>query len=360
MTRRPALIALVFTIAALAGCGGGAATPRGAGSPAGDLESGLIVQLQGDASLKRSGWRDYAPALFGTPFRKGDLLRVDASARATVACADLALAELGSGVNGFPCTATGAAPLVYSGGLAAATRGDPGTGEFPLVISPRKTKLLDPRPLLRWTPVAGAASYAVNLQGTSWSTVVEGATELAYPAGAPALQPGTAYRLVVEANGRSSNEEASAGLGFTLLGEAGARRVRDSEAKIRALGLPDASALLLLANQYANAGLVAEAIGLLEAAGEPAESALARLLGDLYLAVGLNREAETRYQGALALSAQLNDTEGQASAYASLGRIYDLLGNREEAGTHLEQAALLYEKLGDAQTAAEMRTLRSR
>ena len=38
--------------------------PRPAG---GGTESGLIVGVQGDAAVKRAGWRDYAPALFGAP-----------------------------------------------------------------------------------------------------------------------------------------------------------------------------------------------------------------------------------------------------------------------------------------------------
>ncbi len=112
--------------------------------------------MQGDAAVKRAGWRDYAPALFGAPLRRGDLLRLGSAGSATVACADLKLATVEGGVSGYPCQTAPRTPLVYEGTLLNPTRGDGGSGDAPLVISPRKTKLLNPRPVLRWQPVPGA------------------------------------------------------------------------------------------------------------------------------------------------------------------------------------------------------------
>jgi predicted negative regulator of RcsB-dependent stress response len=343
----------------LAACGGTRqGTTPAASDATGDVRSGIIVAVQGEASVKRAGWQTYAPAFFGALFHKGDLLRLGASGRSTVACADLELAELPPGVSGFPCkTASGQGELVYRGNLAIPTRGEPEQGEYPVVVSPRKTRLLAPDPTLHWAAVPGATSYRVSLQGTDWSTIVEDATELAYPPDAPALEPGTSYRLIVEAGERSSAEEPGAGLGFTFLAADEAQAVRGAEAKIRALGLADTPARLLVANLYANHGLYAEAIELLlPLAGSP-EPAVARLQGDLYLGIGLNRQAEESYLKALDLSQGANDPEGQATARAVLGRIYDLLGNRQEAARHWQEALAGYEQLGDKAKITELRGL---
>ncbi len=321
-------------------------------------QTGIIVTVQGDASVKRAGWQNYAPALFGVPLRKGDLLRLATAARVVVACADLKLSELPAGVSGFPCN-TDASPeaLVYAGRLASPTRGEPAIGEYPVVISPRLTKLLDPRPTLRWTAVPGETSYRISLQGTDWSTTVDGATELAYPSDAPALKPGTAYRLVVAAGERSSTEETGAGLGFILLEASEAEAVHAAEAKIRALGLADAATRLLVANLYANHGLYAEAIELLAPLTNAGKPAVPRLVGDLYLSVGLNRQAEESYLQALRLSEGASDVEGQAAAHATLGSIYESLGSRDEAARHWQAAIAGYEQLGDQAKIAQLRAL---
>jgi lipoprotein NlpI len=78
-------------------------------------------------------------------------------------------------------------------------------------------------------------------------------------------------------------------------------------------------------------------------------------LGDLYLSVGLNRQAEERYLAALAGSALAADLEGQAQAHHALGRTYDALGDRAAARRSLTDALALYERLGDASKAAEVK-----
>jgi hypothetical protein len=335
----------------LLGCA--ASQPAPARPAVGGTESGLIVGVQGDAAVKRAGWRDYAPALFGAPFRRGDLLRLGSAGSATVACADLKLATVEGGVSGYPCQTAPPSPLVYEGTLLNPTRGDSGSGDIPLAIAPRKTKVLNPRPVLRWQPVPGAKSYKVSLQGTNWATEVNGANELSYPDSAPALHPGVNYRLIVTAGDRSSSEEPGAGLGFSVLGAEEAKTVTDAEAKIRALGLAETPAALLIANVYATNGLYAEAIEALERLPGSQEPAVLRLLGDLYVSTGLNRLAEERYLTALARSEALSDVEGQAQAHHALGRIYEALGNPTEARRHLSDALVLYDRLGDAKKAAE-------
>jgi len=346
-----ASVVLFGAVWMLLGCGAPQPTPaRPAG---GGTESGLIVGVQGDAAVKRAGWRDYAPALFGAPLRRGDLLRLGSAGSATVACADLKLATVEGGVSGYPCQTAPRTPLVYEGTLLNPTRGDNGSGDTPLVISPRKTKLLNPRPVLRWQPMPGAKSYKLSLRGTNWTAEMSGASELPYPDSAPALQPGVTYRLVVTAGDRSSSEEPGAGLGFSVLGAAEAKAVKEAEAKIRALSLTETATALLIANVYATNGLYAEAVEGLERLPGPQEPAVLRLLGDLYISTGLNRLAEERYTTALARSEALSDVEGQAQAQHALGRIYEALGNPTEARRHLSAALALYDRLGDAKQAAE-------
>jgi hypothetical protein len=343
-----ALVALTAT-----SCAAPQPTPARPGDAASRTESGLIVGVQGDAAVKRAGWRDYAPALFGAPLRRGDLLRLGSAGSATVACADLKLASVEGGVSGYPCQTAPRTPLVYEGTLLNPTRGDSGSGDYPLVISPRKTKLLNPRPVLRWQPMPGAKSTKAGLQGTNWATEVSGASELSYPESAPALQPGVTYRLIVTSGDRSSSEEPGAGLGFSVIGTEEAKAVKVAEAKIRALGLTETATALLIANVHATNGLYAEAIEGLERLPAPQEPAVLRLLGDLYISTGLNRLAEERYSAALVRSEELNDVEGQAQAHHALGRIYDALGNAADARRHLTDALALYDRLGDAQKSAE-------
>src|SRR6266571_4931929 len=125
----------------------------------------LAVFIEGQVSVKRKGWTSYAPVVFGTSLRRGDLLRLDDSSRAKVVCSDLTLHDLSPGIGGVPCE--GAQPLLRrpDGSMINATRSWPSDGSFPMVLSPRMTKLLSPHPVLRWTPVKGTTDYQVIVRG---------------------------------------------------------------------------------------------------------------------------------------------------------------------------------------------------
>lgn len=222
-----------------------------------------------------------------------------------------------------------------------------------LILAPRKTKILATRPVLRWTAVAGVSSYKISVRGPNlnWTTDVAGTTELIYPGSAPALALGSVYKLSVAAGARSSDEDGAPGLGFTLLKAEEAQNVRSAEARIRALGLDDVATRFLVANLYASHELYAEAIADLAAlAIASSQPAIVRMLGDLYLSVGLNRLAEERFLQALALSEKANDSEGIAAAENALGLVYESLGAKAEAIRHTEKAITWYQKLGDAKT----------
>lgn len=315
----------------------------------------LIVALQGQMSVKREGWKDYAPALFGTAVQQGDLLRLEGAAHATIACADLTLATLTAPVtSGVPCPG-GRRQLSYAGSLANPTRGSGLSREFPVVVSPRRTRVLSPRPTLRWLPVQGAKGYTVRVRGPGldWSADAGAATEFAYPASAPALAEGVAYKVTVLAGGRSSDEEQQPDLGFTILPAGEAEAVRQAEAKINALSLPDDGRRFLLANLYAGQGLYAEAGEQLESLAKTGEPAILRSLGFIYVKVGLNRLAEERYLQALDRSQKAGDVEGQALAQSALGLIYEAFGNAAEARKAWQEALRLCQQLGDARMARQ-------
>lgn len=359
MRQPPKLRSLAIVVATflLFGCAAPASPPAPSGAASGGTSgpaAGLIVDVSGDAALKRQSWQDYRPATFGSAVHRGDLIRATGSGRAVIACPDLNLAELSGKVEGYPCSTAATSPLVFEGALVSPTRGDQGAGDYPVVVSPRKTRLLNDRPLLQWTEVPGASSYKVSIEGTPWKTEVSGATQLAYPADAPALEPGKTYRLVVEAGGRSSSEEQGPGLGFSLLPEAEAQQVRADETRARGLGLSEQGTRLLVANLYAAHQLYAEALQALDSAPAAGSPALSRLEGDLAVTVGLLRRAETAYTGALQASTAAHDDEGQALANRGLGTVYKLLGNAEEATRYYGQARALYEQLGDRQAVGEI------
>ena len=324
-------------------------------SPATQSESNnavhVIVAIQGQLSIKRLGWKEYAPALFGTLVRSGDLLKLEGSSKATVACTDLTVHDVTSSFSGIPCSVS-RPTLIYEGGLIRATLGSE-PGSYPMVISPRKTKLLDPHPVLRWTPVQGVESYRLTVvhgPGVQWSKNVAAKTEFVYPTDAPALQPGEVYLVEVTAGDHSSQEEGMPGLGFRLLSTTEAQALREKEKKIHDLHLGDIPTRFLIAQLYASQSLNAEAIEQLEGSPDALkEVAVQRFLGDLYLKIGLNRLAEKHYLHALELSQKASDVEGQALAQHALGLIYkQALGNSEAAMPRLRDALKWYQQLGDS------------
>jgi hypothetical protein len=202
----------------------------------------LAVFIQGQVSIKRKGWTRYAPVVFGTSVRPGDLLHLDDSSRAKVVCSDLTLHDIASGYTGVPCSSS--QPLLQSvdGSMVNVTRGPPSDGSFPIVLSPRRTKLLSPRPVLRWTPVPGAAAYTVIVRSVNldWSPPVRpSAAEMVYPEKAPQLEAGVDYKLIVKTGDRTSADEPGLGLGFSVLSSKDRKVVEKEQRKIADLGLPE-------------------------------------------------------------------------------------------------------------------------
>lgn len=234
-----------------------------------------------------------------------------------------------------------------------------------IVLSPRSTRLMDARPVLHWTSLAEATAYKVTVRGEegSWSVNVPAVPgrrtqELTYPPPctpdqttgcAPPLKPGHTYKLVVEANGRSSEEEDLPGLGFSLLSEAEAHSVRKQVEEIDRLPVAQRLKTYMRASVYLHHKLNSQAINLLQASPDtPRNPEAVRLLGDLYLNVALTREAEAQYLSLLKPPlVNLDTPAGAAVTSQTLGEIYEQLGNTVEAVKYYTEAQKLFQKAGN-------------
>ena len=352
MKRRALFLFILISVLSLTACKLTSTNPppEGVSVPrsADDQGFNLLVVAKGEVELKRHGWPEYHTTAFGAMLRRGDQIRLSDDAEAVILCDNLepwdAPTGTPSGLNG--CPQPNESLLARNGSLIHNTRAasDP---FIPYIISPRMTRLLTDQPRLRWNEVVGASNYIVKLQGVKWEAELNG-TEIVYP-GNPPLERGESYLLTIEAdNETKSTDEEPTRLGFVLLSTEDAEIVQSHTTTINGLNLPDKSKALALAHLYAGQNLFAEAIDLLENMSHSEQTAATyRLLGDLYLEIGLPLQAESHYTEAITLSEAANDIEGRAAAQAGLGEVYSALNNKDDARHWLEEAQRGYDTLGD-------------
>lgn len=362
--------ALCFTLGMVLLLGACVPPPPPTPTPAPDLCLYLLVEVEGDLSHKRPGWKEYLPLSFGTCLNRKDLLRAAPDAHGLIVCPDLALVEMaGDDWGGLPhLEATRvltrgesivlpppAAPVLFRGEslVVGPQRVTPLAFSIPYILSPRHTFIQTDRPLLRWHPFGtGVVTYTVRVWGGAldWRARIA-ATELRYPEEAPPLEPGVPYHLTVtDADGRSSDEERTAlDLSFILLSPEEIATIQKLVARVQELDLNERATHLLKVEIYAAHGLQADAIALLEELA-PVEDAptVHRRMGDLYLEIGLYTEAQKSYEQALAGYRTLGQKDGEAHVLAGLGLGYR--GDRDDATArdYLELARDLYRVLGDA------------
>jgi hypothetical protein len=306
----------------------------------------VVISVTGKVAVKRERWKEYAPALFGTLLQDGDLLKSETGAGGRIVCADLTLVSIPSGVGAVPCKSPKHSPDNN-------TQVTPRTGvrdDFPILLMPRKTKLLDQYPTIRWTPIGSAASYSVTILGPDFSWVspdVISQTEIVYPQDAPVLVPGQIYKARIAAGARNSDEEGLPDLGFSILTSSEADETRARETQIRALDLDGLAKDFLVSRLYEKQGLYSEAILRLEPAlNNAAAPAVVRGVGALYVKVDLGSLAEDYFRRSLQLSQEQNDLEGQALSAHELGKVYQSLGYKNTAMQYLNAAIAYYRKLG--------------
>ncbi len=160
---------------------------------------------------------------------------------------------------------------------------------IPYVISPRRTLLLNGRPMIRWNPVKDATSYTVIVKGPSgylWQNEVT-ENEVVYP-GEPVLEPGVYYTIIVDANtGASSLDDENLVQGFEIINESDRLQIKNAAGAIEASTAEEKS--LKLARFYRENNLRSEAIALLEklAASDTENDKIYQMLEQLYLEIGL-------------------------------------------------------------------------
>jgi hypothetical protein len=350
-------VALIVSIYLFLGTGGVSAQ---SGNKA-DLTTGQIVFIdptdpKGALKVKRAKGGASESASIFMPVRRGYLLTLAPNAKAQVICGDGKVRDLAPGLQGCPCTVPCNPDLCssrYEGSRIGPMRGpDTDIGLFPVVISPRKTVLKTLRPTIRWTPIVAAkesTTYNVIVYGEGmkviWTRDVVFETSLKYPDEEPPLTPGRNYKVVVTSEGMSSQQDKSPGLGFITLTAVQAQTLAAEEARRKQLNLPEAQKRFLLSNLYVAGNLYAEAIEQLEdiytALKEPA---FIVRLGDLYAAIGLNREAEKKYLDALKLTLA-NDYEGLGLIQKNLAQVSEALGFLDIAIARLGEAIKAYRQL---------------
>ncbi len=314
----------------------------------------LLVVADGEVLLKRNGWSEYHPTAFGAELHRGEQIKPRDGVKAVILCDSLTTWIVPAGVPsglGNGCPQAPEPSLKRGESLIGNTRGG-NAPLIPYIISPRKTHLLNALPMLRWNEVPGASSYTVQVRGGNlqWETEVTG-TEMVY-SGEPPLKAGEIYLLIVVADdGSSSSDEGTIGLGFMLLNKDEITSFRAASEKLETLNLNGEAEDFALAQLYAGQDLITEAIKILEALAEDdcQETAVYRVLGDLYQNIGLSLLAEEHYLTAIQLTKTSEDIEGLSVAQEGLGEVYMALGNKDEAIKWLSQAQEGYQILGDTQ-----------
>jgi hypothetical protein len=337
----------------------GLSPQKGPQTASGGIGLNLLVTAAGDVQLKRSTWTNYSPTSLGALLYTGDQILPAKGAKAVILCDGLTQWQVPTGApsglaNG--CPPSDKPILIHGASHIGGTRGgnDP---LIPYIVTPRKTLILTATPTFRWNAVSGAKNYVVRLNTDKiiWEQTTN-QNSIVYP-GDPALKPGVNYLLTIEAdNGKRSQDEGVAGLGFSLMTADQAAPVLKSKAALNALNLSAEAEALALAQLYQGNNLTSEAIEVLNglASQQTQVAAVYRMLGDLYLQSSLNLLAADHYQRAIDLAQTAKDIEGQAVAQAGLGEAEDALGQKDRATAAFNQALENYKLLGDQKRIDEM------
>lgn len=340
----------------------------------------VLIRIEGQVTLSpdsRAELRAVRRAAQRQVIRRGETVHVPAGAQATLVCSTETLVDLqgplewvldaaacGRGLrlpeSTYRYVAPQAGRLLPRRGvllLEFETRGDENRG--PVLLSPRDTAVLEPRPLLVWTQVAGAVEYEIEIRGTARTLIRVEAGDLQCGQGSgswhdldvcswrpsgrwPGLEPGTPVLLRI--GDRRTVAAARDSATIHLLPAQEQETVRETLRQIATLPLDEGSRLLLKAGGYARHGLYSDAIATYDEALRDQDVPAARVtLGDLYLDRGLTTLARREYRKALA---GVPDPAAQAAAELGLGYVAYLRKRFAEAEAHFEHARKAYAALG--------------
>jgi hypothetical protein len=313
-----------------------------------------IVEIANGSTLKAQPQppptRPYEPVRTLQVIRFGDLLYIDGSAWAI--CDGLrgrtAIASLPH-YTPVPCD-----PAVVVIGRYrrrdTTTLGPSPTGA-PQVLAPRSTKLMTGRPLIRWSTIPDAKKYELIIRGDPkqpvWRTVVDASADteqsFQYPASEPELETNTAFKVIITANGRSS-DDGEPNSGFKVAPPQDRQTVLERIAQLRSAELSPEAKTVLSADIYAANGFYFDAIETLrESALKSTLPDSRRTLADLYLDVGLMKQAEAVLRS-IVDDPKISDADGAGAQAESLEVLANLVmnrGDRDSAAKLRERAQRL-------------------
>lgn len=327
------------------------------------ITNGTVINIQGNSEIQRSDGRTLLPQL-GTSLYPGDQLKTTTNSQLIILCSDLSVQLIGGGTNQLnQClVADNTADECYPK-TKCSHRGDDlnlwNRQEIPYIISPQKTQILNPQPILQWGGVPAPTKYTVSLRENGqeiWRVTDIVETQIQYP-GEPPLKPGNTYQVIVETDtGRSSRDvPVPGGTEFNLLAPETAAEIQQKVTNIQSQGLEPISEKLAIATLYEQYELLAEAIELLETVVNLEKTApIYKKLGDLYwLTWELAPVAKPYYLQAIE-SAHPQDLETLTFAKDGLGQIEVVLGNRGKALEIFREVKAGYQQLGEIQQMQEV------
>ncbi|MEL7039271.1 MAG: hypothetical protein AAFO04_27215 [Cyanobacteria bacterium J06592_8] len=315
-------------------------------------QTNRIVEIEGEATIKKKDESQERSATVGTELELGDLLTTQAGTVVWVRCADGKLKKADSGVpSGLKAICPNATPSTQA--RAEDIFLDLLFGRFAFA-----TQVLEAQPLLKWEAISGVTNYQVQIlkdDNIIWQTNVNG-TEIRYEG--TALEPGIDYQLRVTPANAQDNQSIYE-LWLMRLDAATAEKVQATVAEIETEEVGEEAKALILVDFYREVGLSDEAEdqpGLLLSAIASLEiliqqgnstSVVYRLLGELYLLTGQLQQSEIRYQEAIKLAKQSENLAEQTEAEIGLAHVYAAMGKLAESRQMLETALKQYQVLGN-------------
>jgi len=319
----------------------------------------LILDISGKVELTREEWDpdvrvNISP---GAEFHQGDLLYLKENTRVEILCHDLTTQTLSRSKSyglGEICPEKEAVLWTNDQNLVSPPRGQDIT--IPYVLSPRATLIMNDKPILKWTPAAGAKSYTVRVEADSvvFSTTTT-ATSIVYSG--DKLIPGKIYRLVVIPDTSARRTDQDPNRVFSLLDQESAAAIRAATEQVQGLDLSTVHEYLVITHIYRNHGLYGEAIQQLDEQLAPVQTKNGRLaaqLGELYLQVGLPELAVSWCKTAVSVAEALDDRDMLARALVCQARGLAASGKLDLARTTIQQARDLYVQFGDDSAVEEI------
>ncbi|QSI75353.1 hypothetical protein [Niveibacterium microcysteis] len=239
------------------------------------VAAGVVSAVAGQASVQRTATAAPVPLPVGAQLNDGDIVRLLPGSFAEVVCGDEQRVTIRDAVQVFACKAAGNLVFSWNGKDLPSPRAET------RVLMPAGTQVLDTRPSIRWTKLNATRQVRVVVRGGDirWERLVHDTGKLAYPADAPPLARGRAYRvLVLDPDADQDIASGSLNSGFRVLSDVEAQATsqlfKDLDARE---GLRPLDRLHLGARARLLAGLNADTIELLEPAATSATATAATL-----------------------------------------------------------------------------------